>query len=376
MTKTAELIASERGTVTLGVSDESGFARLIRTRHLIGEFQSGVLRRAEATGAVEISEFLSFAPATVLRTACADEAVATIAGTGEMDEIHLNGSVMLHEKDVVAFGDEAHADFETGLMDLTGRPSLLLRGSDQLEAPRIVYNQVSEEILAEENVRAVLSSGDDINLATDRAAREQPIRIEGERAEWKGSPQAVTFIGKVRAWQGENFLVSQELRGEPETSRVVATGQVKTVWRPESDPDAVTGDLPPAPLEVTADEMIFDHAENLLVYTGNARAVQLQKSLRCEEIQLYLGEDGGFDRMICSGSVLMQDFESGDSVTGDLATYRPAEEKVEVEGSPVVLKDSEGGQMRGKTLIYDFTTATAQFKSAPPEPPLTGDEGS
>ncbi len=374
--QTADLLASDDGTVSLGVTDESGLARVIRGRHLIGDFQAGALRRAQAFEEVEISEFLSFSPTTILRTACADEAVATIGDNGEMDEIHLDGTVMLQEEGVVAFGDQAQADFKTGLMDLTGTPSLLLKGSDQMEAPRIVYNQNTEEIVAEERVRAVLSSGDDINLATDAASRAQPIRIEGQRAEWGGSPPAVTFFGQVRAWQGENFLVSDELRGEPETSRVSASGRVKTVWRPAPEEGAESGALPPVPLEVTADEMLFDRPENLLLYTGNARAVQLQKSLRCQEIQLYLGEEGGFDKMICEGSVYMQDGESGNSVSGERATYRPGEETVEVDGSPVVLRDSDGTRIEGKTLIYDFETATAQIKSAPPEPLLSNGEGS
>jgi lipopolysaccharide transport protein LptA len=374
--QTADLMASDDGTVSLGVTDESGLARVIRGRHLIGDFQAGALRRAQAFEEVEISEFLSFSPTTILRTACADEAIATIGDNGEMDEIQLDGTVMLQEEGVVAFGDQARADFKTGVMDLTGSPSLLLKGSDQMEAPRIVYNQNTEEIVAEERVRAVLSSGDDINLATDAASRAQPIRIEGQRAEWGGSPRAVTFFGQVRAWQGENFLVSDELRGEPETSRVSASGRVKTVWRPAPEDGAESGALPQVPLEVTADEMLFDRPENLLLYTGNARAVQLQKSLRCQEIQLYLGEEGGFDKMICEGSVYMQDGESGNSVSGERATYRPGEETVEVDGSPVVLRDSEGMRIEGKTLIYDFETATAQIKSAPPEPLLSNGEGS
>jgi lipopolysaccharide transport protein LptA len=293
-----------------------------------------------------------------------------------MDEIRLDGAVMLQEESVVAFGDKAHADFNTGLMDLTGTPSLLLKGSDQMEAPRIVYNQNTEEIVAEEQVRAVLSSGDDINLGTDAASRDQPIRIEGNRAEWGGSPPSVTFLGQVRAWQGENFLVSDELRGEPETSRVIASGRVKTVWRPAQDQGAESGALPAAPLEVTANEMLFDHDQDLLLYTGNARVVQLQKSLRCNEIHLFLGEEGGFDKMICEGSVFMQDGESGNSVSGERATYRPGAETVEVDGSPVVLRDSDGTKIEGKTLIYDFATATAQIKSAPPEPPLSNGEDS
>jgi len=369
----AELTASGLQRATFGVTDQSGLTRLIQARHLIGDFESGTLRRAQAFDAVEISEFLSFSPTTVIRTACSDEADARMSGSGDLSVIHLDGTVMLQEEDVVAFGDEAHADFDSQEMELLGKPALLLRDAEQLEAPRIVYNQGTEEITAEGEVRAVLSSGQEINLATDQASRDEPIRIEASRAEWGGTPPVVIFLGQVRAWQGENFLVSDELKGEPETSRVTATGRVKTVWRPDPEQSTDAGGLPPEPLEVTADEMVFDRGENLLVYTGNARAIQLQRSLKCEEIQLFLGEDEGFEEMICEGSVYLQDGESGNSVIGNKATYRPGARTVEVEGAPVVLRDKDGTQIQGKTLIYDFDTATAQIKSAPPEPPQSTD---
>lgn len=364
--ETADLTANPGQIASLGITDQSGLERLIRANHLVGDFESGALRRAQAFTAVEISEFLRFSPETVMRRACADQAVAMISSSGELSTVELDGTVMLQEQSVVAFGSRADANFETELMQLEGDPSLLIRDGEQLEAPTIVYNQATEEIVAEENVRAVMTSGEGIDLSTDIASGQEPVRIESQRAEWGGDPPAVTFVGQVRAWQGENFLVSDELRGEPDTERVEATGQVKTVWRPQPDQTGTEDQsLPPEPLEVTADEMVFDRAENLLLYTGNVRAVQLKRSLRCEEIQLYLGEDGGFDRMICEGSVHLQDGESGNSVQGEKATYRPGDRTVEVEGSPVILRDPDGTQIQGKTLVYDFETATAQIKSAP-----------
>ncbi len=371
--ETADLTASDGQVASLGITDQSGLERLIRANHLVGDFKSGALRKAQAFTAVEISEFLRFSPETVMRRACADEAVAIISTNGELSNVELDGTVMLQEGTVVAFGDEADADFDSQLMQLEGKPSILIRNGEQLEAPKIVYNQATEEIVAEENVRAVMTSGEGIDLSTDVASGKEPIRIEAKRAEWGGEPPGVTFIGQVRAWQGENFLVSDELRGEPDSERLQASGQVKTVWRPQAD-QAVGEDqsLPAEPLEITADEMVFDRAANLLVYTGEVRAVQLKRSLRCEEIQLYLKKDGGFDRMICEGSVYLQDGESGNSVRGETATYRPGDRTVEVEGSPVILQDPEGLQMQGKTLVYDFETATAQLKSAVPasaEPP-------
>ena len=368
--ETADLTAAEGRIASLGITDESGVERLIRGNHLVGDFESGTLRRAQAFTAVEISEFLRFAPETVLRRACADRAEALISAGGELSRVDLDGTVMLQDEGVVAFGDSAEADFETQLMQLEGTPSRLIRGGEQLEAPQIVYNQETEEIVAEENIRAMMTSGEGIDLSTDVASGSEPVRVESRRAEWGGEPPAVTFIGQVRAWQGENFLVSEELRGEPEAERLEATGQVKTVWRPQPDEAGEEGDsLPPEPLEVTADKMVFNRPENLLTYTGNVRAVQLKRSLRCGEIQLYLGEEGGFDRMICKGDVFLQDGESGNSVRGDKATYRPGARTVEVEGTPVVLRDPDGTQIQGKTLVYDFETATAQIKSAPSEVP-------
>ena len=364
---TAELTASQKRPANLTLVDDSGLARQIEAEYLIGSFVSGALRRAEAFDGVEIKEFLFFDYRTVFRTACGDQAVATISAAGELSEVDLDGAVNLYQDGVSGFGDQAHADMIAGEMELTGKPALLMRRGDELEASRIVYDQNAEEIVAEDAVRAVLTSGMEIDLATDSASRNQPIRIESEQLDWTATPSIVTFSGQVRAWQGENFLVTDELVGEEETSRVIANGRVKTVWRHEPGEVSEGQDLPPEPLEVTADAMTFDRTAGTLTYSGNVRAIQLQRTLRCQEIVLFLGEDEGFEQMICEGQTHLLDGESGNSVVGERAIYQPGGRTVRVEGSPVVLRDSQGAEIQGKVLIYDFETATALIESEPPD---------
>lgn len=365
--RTAELMTSKNRPANLTLIDESGLARRIDAEHLIGSFVSGALRRAEAFDNVEITELLTFDESTVFRTACGDQAVATFSAAGELSEVVLDGAVTLYQDGVSGFGDQAHADMIAGEMEMTGKPALLMRRGDELEAPRIVYDQNAEQIVAEDEVRAVLTSGMEIDLATDAASRKQPIRIQSEHLDWTATPSVITFREQVRAWQGENFLVTDELVGEEETSRVMANGHVKTIWRPEPGKVEEGRDLPPEPLEVTANAMTFDRTAGTLTYSGNVRAIQLQRTLRCQEIVLYLGEDEGFDQMICEGGSQLLDGESGNSVVGERAIYKPGSRTVRVEGSPVVLRDSQGAEIQGKVLIYDFETATARIESEPPD---------
>lgn len=373
--RTAELQGRRGQLGRLAITDQSALRRQIDAAYVVGNFEAGSLVRARAVEEVEIRELIAFEPTTVLRTACADTAVANLSPTGELSEVHLEGSVSLQDHDTQGFADAADADMAAGRMKLAGDPAWLLRGDAQLQAPRIVYHQTEGRILAEPNVRAMLAGSESISLRIGSESRRQPIRIEAQRAEWSGDPAAVWFRGKVRAWQGENFLVSEELKGEPDGSRVTAAGGVKTVWRSRTEAAGDVDGLDSSePLEVSADEMVYERQNRRLVYTGNARAVQLERTLRCQEMVLFFADNDAVDEMNCEGGTQLIDGASGNTVVGERAVYRPAERTVQVEGTPVTMRDRRGTEIKGKVLVYDIDTATARIKSEPPAPaqPLDG----
>jgi LPS export ABC transporter protein LptC/lipopolysaccharide transport protein LptA len=371
--KRAELLSSGVSMASLSITDQTGLTRRIDSPTLVGEFTRGALRTARAFDPVEIVEHVSFAPETVLRTVCGGSLVAQVSDSGELHDIVVEGVVHLHQGDVQGFGDRAEADLAVGAMEIEGRPAWFFRGSDELRAPRIVYDQNEDKITAEQDVQAVVSrnSGFETEKEGSSSDEEEPIRIAAQEAVWTRYPSVVTFTGGVKAWQGENFMQADEMVGEEETSRLTASGRVKTVVRPGKkdsptpDSDSEKEDLPRAPLEVTADEMVYDRAEKTIVYSGNSKAIQAKRTIRCTEIHLILAEEGGFEEMSCEGSTRIEDAENGNTVTGERAVYFPDNRLIEVSGSPVVLRDAKGTTLQGRVLLYDVETGRARMQTEP-----------
>jgi lipopolysaccharide transport protein LptA len=170
----------------------------------------------------------------------------------------------------------------------------------------------------------------------------------------------------VRAWQGESFMVADELLGDTVASTLTATGSVRTTWHPEPEqaPEDVE-DLPTEPLEVDAPKLVYNQNEGVLTYSGGVQAVQGLRVIRCQELDARQAEGGGVGEITCRGQVLIDDKKSGNTVAGDVAVYNPTSRTARVTGRPVILKDSKGTEIRGPVVVYDFATATAQIQSEP-----------
>jgi lipopolysaccharide transport protein LptA len=364
----AELRRTPRARAALSITDASGLTRSMFADFLTGDFVNGSLRRSQAFEKVEIREFLALAPEASIRRVCSREATTTFLAGGELDELLLDGGVDLHDAGIQAIGERVVSKGPEAPIELQGSPAWVLRENGEMRAPRIVYDRRDQQVEAGDGVRATLTDTDDIALAGDASSQQEPIRVEARRATWSNDPSTVVFSDEVRAWQGENFMLANELVGEVASSRLTASGRVKTVWRPQREAaEAESGAvrLQGEPLEVTADELVYDRQARLLTYAGAVRAVQAKKTMTCVEIQLRLAEDQGFEEMSCQGSARLEDAETGNTVSGEHIVYYPETSLATVTGSPVVMRDGKGGEIQGKELIYDFATGTARVRSAP-----------
>ena len=74
-------------------------------------------------------------------------------------------------------------------------------------------------------------------------------------------------------------------------------------------------------------------------------------------------QGGGFDELTCEGSARLEDPETGKTVTGERVVYDPQGQRARIFGSPVVMRDADGTEIRGRLLIYDFESGTAEIQS-------------
>ena len=291
------------------------------------------------------------------------------------DRGELEGGVVVTDQDLEATGERGVFDVAQDSGTLFGRPAVVTTGRGRMEAPEVRYSGAAGLVHGTGGVRARLDDAGESALAGSPLARGSagegdPIRVEAEEGFFRDHPRGFLFSGRVRAWRGDDLVVADQLRGDEPEGRVVATGNVRTLFHPqeadEEDPEPATEDaagggprLGDAPLEVDADEMVYRRPERLLVYTGDVSALQEGRTVTCREMEVELAEDGGVGHVTCTGDVRVVEPPEGRTLEGHRAVYDPETRTIVVTAAPgarVTLRDAGGNELTGPQMTYDLET--------------------
>jgi lipopolysaccharide transport protein LptA len=213
-----------------------------------------------------------------------------------------------------------------------------------------------------------MEQDDDSDLAgTPLGEGEGPVWVESREAFWRKEPQSFLFRGDVRAWRGENLMLTTELKGDQAQDRLTAAGGVKTLWIPvdKANPKAKR-----APVEVVAQEMVYLEGGNLLTYTGSVRVVQEGKTLTCDKLDVEMTEENRAKMMICNGDAHLNDPKAGRQIAGQKAVYDLAAKRMEITGDKVTMKDRDGNQVQGKRVIYSVDDGKVEVKGKDDKAPV------
>ncbi len=362
--------------VRLTAADTSGIVRRVVAPQLTADFIAGVIQIVRGYDGVEVSESLAVGRGGwPLRSACGRFLLAGFDPAGEIEDLVLQNDVDYQEPGLQLVGDRVERRAEQSVV--TGRPAVVRTDRGEVSAPRIVLSEGDGRLQASDGVRAELPRGGKFRLIGE--SPDEPIRITARSARWTDEPWQAEFRESVRAWQGENYLVANRVVGLENGDRLEAEGAVKTVVRPREEAPAAADAERRAPVEVTADRMVYLRPARLVTYSGRPRALQAGRTVTCDELDIVLGERDRFDSLLCRGGARLENPERGQTVEGEDAVYRPDSGVAEVSGAPVVLRDRDGGEVRGKIVVYDFDEGTAQVRSAasapaPAAPPAASGE--
>jgi lipopolysaccharide transport protein LptA len=273
---------------------------------------------------------------------------------------------------VRANGTRATLDLDAGRGELFGSPVQASSPRGRMTAPRVLYNTEHQIMNAIGGVRAVLEQTGDTNLAGSPLGEgEGPVWVESREAFWRQAPSSFLFRGDVRAWRGENLMLTSELRGDKEEDKLTATGGVKTLWVPAKE---TAGTAPAkasakgettasrAPVEVTAQELVYREAAGVLVYTGNVRVVQEGKTLQGQRLEVQMNEDKEAKVMTCTGDVKVDDPKAGRHIEGQKAVYDLALRRMEITGDKVSMRDREGNRVQGRRVLYFVDDGKVEVK--------------
>ncbi|HUO87398.1 MAG TPA: LptA/OstA family protein [Thermoanaerobaculia bacterium] len=331
-------------------------------------FRDGQLASAEAFNGPWLAELAAGDGRKVLRALSGRRLQATFTAAGRLATMGADEAIDYRDERVHARGDSTRFDLATGKGHLTGDPVHLSTDRGEIYTPRADYDRNSGMIEAHEGVRALIEEAGELGLAgTPFAEGEGPVRVESREGFFREEPRGALFRGKVRAWQGKNLLLADELRADQAGSgqKLTASGAVRTVWVPEERPGRPAGPAGGGPLEVTARSLQYDEAEEELIYQGDVRAEQQDRVLDCRRLVVELTAEGEAERLTCSGDARLDDRVAGNKARGDVAVYDLVSRTVTMTGDPVRLEKADGATVAGGRVVYSLDTGTARVIQGP-----------
>ncbi|HET9228958.1 MAG TPA: LPS export ABC transporter periplasmic protein LptC [Thermoanaerobaculia bacterium] len=369
------LEGGEQNRAMLETQGAGGITRTLTALQVEGQLAQGVLTQAEAFGGVELRETTRASGQKEVRKATGQRADAGFRPDGQLASINLLNKVTFRDQTTRATGNRASLDLDSGRGEFFGDPVEAVSERGRMTAPRILYNVDNQILNATGGVRAVMEQAEDSELAgTALGEGEGPVHVESREAFWRKEPQSFLFRGDVRAWRGENLMLTTELRGDQAEDKLSAAGGVKTLWIPvdKENPKARR-----APVEVVSQEMTYLEGGDLLTYSGSVRVVQEGKTLTCNKLDVELTEENRAETMICTGDVRLNDPKEGRQIAGQKAVYDLAAKRMEITGDKVTMKDREGNQVQGRRVIYSVDDGKVEVKgkegaAATPAPAAAG----
>ncbi|MGH9379120.1 MAG: LPS export ABC transporter periplasmic protein LptC [Thermoanaerobaculia bacterium] len=358
-----ELTGSPKRPALVNETQGTAFSRRLTGQRVEATFAtSGALEQVVSSGAAELVEKRREGRELVTRSSRAESMTAQFAPDGSVAAAALNGHVAFHDGPQQVTGDKAVLPAGSGTVTVTGTPARAREGGRELSGPVLRYEPGTGMVRGDEGVHAMFEPDENVELpAADRPAARPPVQIDAESLEVDTRKRGFVFTGRVQAWQGESYLLTDRLTGSEAGQLLTADGQVKTVW--EKAPGAPGEDPGPA-TEITGSRLLYARAVRHLTYFGPATVRQGPRRMECGRVEAQLDEREQARRMLCIGDVMIDDGESGRRVTGgNQATYDTATDEIVVTGRPVTLREANGSEVQGERVEYRLDDGTATVLS-------------
>ena len=277
-TRNAELQGTRQLPVLLRTHPVEGSIRSIRAGQLKAEFKAGAIDTAVGVRGMRIEEHALLdadgePTGEPMRSARAETGTTTFDDTGSVVMFELVGDVEIKDPRATATAARAKMMVLQEMVELVGEPLVQLTSVEGvLRAPSATVNQRLGLLETSGGTRARLDNTrtTGASIALGAAASEDPVYVESAESLFRQEDGGFLFRGGVRAWQGKNLLLCDQLRGERNGGDLSAIGSVRTVWFPERERSGNgvgnTDDPNDGPVEVKAGYMQYLEAEGKLKY--------------------------------------------------------------------------------------------------------------
>jgi lipopolysaccharide export system protein LptA len=195
----------------------------------------------------------------------------------------------------------------------------------------------------------IVASGQVIGLLT-RAPGEgqqaEPVRFAAATATASQGGAHLVLDGDARLWQGERLVRADRLDYDRATDVVEGRGNVLTT----APAVGMTGGG--GQIEVRARELHYDRSAGVATYQGDVTLTDPQARASCQNLEATLGSSGNLVLATLGGGVTMRDRRTARTMTGQRARFLVGEGVFEMWGSPVLVQDPAGDQVKADHLEW------------------------
>ena len=313
-----------------------------------------------ATGNVQMERAI---PGHALQTETAKVGTAQLLASGGWSQMDLQGDVKTKEEDRNGQAEHAVLRRQEQTATLTGN-AMVRDASTETTAPRIVFHQMTGEILAEGGVRST-----DLSVRTSAVQMAPaPANVTADSMQANSKTGRALYSGHARLWQGESVLEADSIELLRASRTLNAYDHVRAVF-PQTPTPAVGASAEPAAKKsnlwhVNAGTLSYYDAENRAHLERGVVAQSAAQKIRSAAMDLYFtrspsansppqpGLTGAqqISRAVAGGGVTVE--EGTRKATAEHGEYTAADGKFVMTGGNPTLFDGSAGTTTGRQLTF------------------------
>jgi lipopolysaccharide export system protein LptA len=303
--------------------------------------------------------------------------VTTKPGLGDIEQADFRGNFRFSDGTrLSAEAPRALYHFAADRIDLSpfdkepGPTPFVNDGQFLVEARNIQMSPTSQKLTADTSVRSTVQPKSKQKATTNGAGnqdtrmpvmleQDRPVYVASNKLSYDGVSEA-TYTGKARLWQdnSQSKIDAETIVLNDRSGNLTAQTNVTTTMM-LNNADPKTKEKVPTLMTVTANDLVYEDAKRLAVYTGTpakqANMKGAQGDITGDRIDLYLAEKGGeLERAESHGNVTVR--EAIRTVKGQVLVYTSATDTYVMTGNPVEAIERETAttckKMLGTTLTF------------------------
>ena len=182
-------------------------------------------------------------------------------------------------------------------------------------------------------------------------ASDAPVRFAADSALVASTGARLDLNGQARLWQGDRLVRADHIQFERARELLSASGNVVTLARMTPRASG-PGEL----MQLRARSLQYEHAGGLAVYDGDVVLEDPRSTARCQRLTVTLGSDGQVLLATLEGGVTITEHATTRVITGQGARIDSPRDLLELWGSPLLIQEASGNQVKGSRLEWRRAT--------------------